>query len=80
MSHWWTAKTKRNTSIISVLAGSEESAKARVTEELKKPGRDRYLAQWQADGEMVEQRPEEEATQQVDPLADDFDDTNFKYI
>lgn len=80
MATWWTAKSKQNTSIVSVLAENEQEAKRLITDQLKMPGRGHYLKAWQEDGEMVEQRLEEKATQQVDPFADDFEDSGWCYI
>jgi hypothetical protein len=43
-------------SIASVLANSPETAKTCLEEELKKPGRGRYLKLWQRDGKLVRVR------------------------
>ena len=48
------AKTKGGSPIISVWADDEEEARARIREQLDRPGRRPFLRQWEESGEIVE--------------------------
>lgn len=49
--------TRHNgTPIITVLAKTEEEAKAEICRQLNRPGRADYLAAWQRDGEQIIER------------------------
>ena len=46
----------RERSIITVAAGDEQEAAERIREQLNRPGRRAYLAQWLESGRVVEEK------------------------
>jgi hypothetical protein len=47
----------RGRSIVTVAAGDEQEAAERIREQLDRPGRRVYLAQWLEGGGVVEEKP-----------------------
>jgi hypothetical protein len=63
----YVALDRRGRSIITVAAGDEQEAAERIREQLDRPGRRVYLAQWVEGGEHVAEKP---AAREPEPRGD----------